>query len=208
MVVTDENIEEIKAQILQQTKHLPEEQRAEIEEQINSMSAEELELFVKDQMSRQTSAKGVYRMIIDGEIPAKKIYENGDFVCAVEIKPITKGHLIIIPKKAAGTAKDIPASAFEYAKEISDKIVNELGAKGVEIQSEFKFAEAILNIIPVYDKPVTTSSPRYDASEEELAEVYEKLKDKPKPVVIKKEHLVKEEGEVKSEIVKLKRKIP
>ena len=51
MVYTEEQVKEVKRQILAQTKHLSEVQKKAIEEQINKMSAQELEEFVRQQMT-------------------------------------------------------------------------------------------------------------------------------------------------------------
>ena len=53
----------------------------------------------------------------------------------------------------------------------NSKIISKLKSGGVEIQTETKFSEQIVNVIPAYDKSVSLASPRYEAKEEELIEV-------------------------------------
>jgi histidine triad (HIT) family protein len=40
----------------------------------------------------------IFCRIVKGEIPCDKIYENEDFLVFLDIKPVSEGHLLIIPK--------------------------------------------------------------------------------------------------------------
>src|SRR3989344_8766979 len=103
-MLTPEQVAELKSQLAEQIKHLPEAQRAQAQVQIDQMSPEALELMLNQQMSSQSTkakaSKSVFRMIIDGELPSKKINENKNAIAVLEIKPVSKGHVIIIPKKS------------------------------------------------------------------------------------------------------------
>jgi len=211
MVYTAEQVVEVKRQILEQTKNLPEGQRQQIEEQINKMSPEELEEFVKQQMAAgggkqgegQAPQKGIFRMIVDGDIPSSKVNENNDAVVVVSKRAVSKGHVLVIPKKPVGDANSMPASVFSLAKAVGKKMGTKLKCKSTEIQSENAFGEIVVNVIPVYDKPVSLSSERYEASEEEMAEIYKKLK------VVKKPKIERIKAKPKKlEVLKLRRRIP
>ena len=206
MVYTKEQIEEVKKQIFEQTKNLGEEQRKAIEEQVNGMNAEQLELFVKEQMTQGRqggSQKGIFRMIVDNEMKSYKVDENKEGLAVLDIRPISKGHVIIIPKSVVGNSKLVPNGIFILARKIAKRISDKLGAKSGEIQTENKFGEVIINVIPMYDKPVSVGSQRYEASEDELNEVGRLLK------VVKKEKVIRIKREAKSqEVLKLKRRIP
>ncbi len=41
----------------------------------------------------------IFCKIIKGEIPCDKIYEDKDFLVFLDIKPVSEGHLLIIPKE-------------------------------------------------------------------------------------------------------------
>jgi len=214
MVFSKEHIQEIKKQILAQVQDYPEDKRKAIEAQIDAMSAEELESFVKEQMIRSKEQekgesklhKGIFRMIVDGDVYSRKVAENKDAIAFLEIKPITKGHCIIIPKKAVGDSKVLPLSVFSLAKAIGKKIENKLEASDIEIQTEKKFGEVIINVIPVYNSQVSLNSQRYEAPEEELDDVKKKIS----IIKIKKEKIIKKiaKSNLREDIVKLKRPIP
>ena len=201
-MLSPEEINELKAQLRDQIKNLPEEKRKQAESQINAMSSETLESMLKQQS--QNSKKGIFRMLVDSEIPSKKVDENKDCIAVLDIKPISKGHLIIIPKKPIINTKDIPTSCFSLAKKLSKKITSKLKAKDTLIEIELKFGEVIINIIPLYDKPLNIDSPRTEESEEMLEKIYNELK-----IIKAKKHVIKQnKGNSQSNVIKLPRKIP
>ncbi|OIO42099.1 hypothetical protein COU62_04365 [Candidatus Pacearchaeota archaeon CG10_big_fil_rev_8_21_14_0_10_35_219] len=201
MALTEEQIKELKRQLLEQIQHLPEEQKAQAEQQINDMSPEALETMLKQQW-QQTPQK-VFRAIIEGKIPARKLDENKQALAVLEIMPIEKGHVIIIPKKPVQNQKDMPAPALTLAKKIAKKIQSKLKAKSVEILMEPKFEEIIINIVPVYNKSVSLESQRRKAEETELLELQNRLKKKTRPLLIKKTTKKKKDQDIK----KIKRRI-
>jgi len=215
MALTPEQVKELKAQLFQQVQNMSEPQKSQAIEQINAMSAEALESMIKQQQARsgggkggaddEGEQKGVFRMIIDKEIPSKVVAENEDCLAVLDIKPISKGHTVIITKKQAKDEKSIPSSAFKLAKAITKNFKKKLKAKDSLVAAEQKFGEYILNVIPIYDKPLSLSSPRTDAPKEELEKtldlikVIEKLKKKIQKIKIKKQKL---------DVVKMERRIP
>jgi len=201
MALTEEQIKELKRQLLEQIQHLPEEQKAQAEQQINDMSPEALETMLKQQ--RQQTPQKVFRAIIEGKIPARKLDENKQALAVLEIMPIEKGHVIIIPKKPVQNQKDMPAPALTIAKKIAKKIQSKLKAKSVEILMEPKFEEIIINIVPVYNKSVSLESQRRKAEETELLELQNRLKKKTRPLLIKKTTKKKKDQDIK----KIKRRI-
>ncbi len=201
MPLTPEQVQQLKNQLKEQIANFPEEQRKETEEHIEKMSDEAIEEMLQHQKTLQ---KPIYRAIINEELPSKKIDENEEAIAVLDIKPISKGHTIIIPRKEVKDAKDLSKSTHALAKKIANEIETKLKSKEVEIQTEFKFGEIIINIIPVYDKPLSLNSPRQETIEPQLAEIQAILKSKPKEKVAEPE---KETKETKP-IQKIKRRIP
>ncbi len=211
MTYSEEQVREVKRQIFEQTKHLPEAQRKAIEEQVEKMNAQELEDFVREQMSVQKSEgekpqKGIFRMIVDGDVPSKRVNENKDAVGVVSVRAVSKGHVLVIPKKPVGDANLMPAGAYNLARQIGKRMVVKLKANSTAIQTENAFGEVVIDVIPIYDKPLSVTSPRYEAKEPELDEVYKLLR------VVKKARVKKIKIEKKEDspekILKLPRRIP
>ena len=50
----------------------------------------------------------IFCKIINGKIPCDKVYENLDILAFLDINPVNKGHLLIIPKKHYQWMYDVP----------------------------------------------------------------------------------------------------
>ena len=48
-------------------------------------------------------AETVFKKIIDGHIPAHKVYEDDRVLAILDIGPLSRGHTLVIPKEAAET---------------------------------------------------------------------------------------------------------
>jgi len=184
MALTKEQIKTLKDQLGEQIQHLPEDKKAEAQKQIDKMSDEAIETLLQQQQSQQQSQK-IFRSIVSGEIPSRKIDENPHAIAVLSVKSISKGHTIIIPKKPVTDEKKLLKSTLTLAKKTAKKISSKLPTKDVQIQPEFLFGEVILHVIPIYDTPLNVNSPRKDASDEELSELEKTLKTIKKPKVIK-----------------------
>lgn len=202
MALNKEQIQQLKKQLHDQIKNLPEKQKKEAEAQIESLSDEAIEEMLEDQKKAQ---KPIFRAIVSGEMPSKKIDENKNAIAVLDIRPLVKGHVLILPKKEVKNGKDIPTSAFSLAKKVAKRISNKLKASSIDIRTEFKLGEIILEIIPIYGKPIPLSNPRQEPKEEELQEIQFLLKAKPK---VKREKKKIESAEKKQDnTIRLKRRI-
>ncbi len=81
----------------------------------------------------------IFCQIIDGKIPAKKVYEDDDVIVIEDLYPVAPVHLLIIPKKHIPTLVDITADdqallgkIMLVAKQVADKTgISEKGFKAV-----------------------------------------------------------------------------
>ena len=199
MSLTKEQISELKKQLLDQIKKLPENQRKDAEKQIDNLSDETIEEMLKNQKESQVN---IFREIVAGKIPSKKIDENSSAVAVLEIRPISKGHLIIIPKEKLENIDIIPENISILIDKISKNISEKLKAKEVKIIPESKLGEVIINLIPIYDKDLNLESERENSSSEDLDKIIEKINKKEEITEVKKEEVKKEE------LKKFKRRIP
>lgn len=202
MALSQDQIKELKSQLLKQIEHLPHAKKAEAEAQINDLSEDALESMLEEQ---QSSSAKVFRLIIDGKIPSVKLSENEKAISVLSTKSISKGHTIIIPKSPVYNEKDLPKEAHDLSEQVSKKLINSLNAKSTSIGTEKSFGEVIIHVIPIYDKPVNLNSPRQDISLEDLEKLkleinVEKIERKPEKIKIEKPK--------ETEILKLKRRIP
>src|SRR3989344_346492 len=173
MTLTKEEISELKKQLHGQISKMPEDQRKEAEKRIDELSDEAIESMLEQQKGSQ---KPIFREIISGNIPSKKIDENPSAIAVLEIKPISKGHTIIIPKEKMTNIDKIPTEIAILIDKTSKKIVENLKAKNVKVAPELKFGEVIINLIPIYDKELSLESERSSPSEEQLEKELDELK--------------------------------
>ena len=79
----------------------------------------------------------VFCKIIKGEIPAKKYYEDDNFLTIYDIHPISEGHLVVFSKNHYTNTKEMPDDEFKAlfvkAKEIAEKETEELGTDGYNL---------------------------------------------------------------------------
>lgn len=173
MPLTQEQVAELKQQLHKQIEHLSPAQKIQAAAQIDSMSAEALEAMLNQQVAgpKKTGEKQktIFRSIVDGDIETVKVEENNYAIAVMDISPIAKGHVLIIPKKAVSDAKHLPVPAFTLAKNIGKRVSIEFKAKSTAIQTENKFGECVIHVIPSYDdKVLDLSSQRTQASKEDL----------------------------------------
>lgn len=62
----------------------------------------------------------IFCQIAEGKVPCYKIAESKDFIAFLDIKPLRKGHALIIPKKHYRWVYDVPnfGEYFEFVKRV------------------------------------------------------------------------------------------
>jgi diadenosine tetraphosphate (Ap4A) HIT family hydrolase len=80
----------------------------------------------------------VFCAIVAGEAPAIRIYEDDDYLAILDIRPIVRGHTLVIPKKHTADLTDTPADTIADLVRIGQRIgkaarASELEADGNNI---------------------------------------------------------------------------
>jgi len=195
-MIPEDQLRQIKENIISQiNSNFPEERKSEAIEKIEAMGQEDLEQFIKqNQIMQESQDSGTaapaqnqcpFCLINAKQIPTYIIEDIKDAMAVLEINPISKGHVIVIPKEHL-EKKKIKKPVFNLAEKVAKKIRSELKPKGVIIEEGRAFNHGILNIIPIYENE-TVNSPRSQAKKEELEEIQKKLtkKTERKPAVEK-----------------------
>jgi histidine triad (HIT) family protein len=187
MPLTEKQITDIKSQLISQLSSLPEEKRKTAEDKILSLSEKEIEDIIREQKNENYKKDEIFRLIIEKKIPSKIIDENEECLVVLDIRPISLGHIIIIPKEKKINPKDFGKRTFSMVKKISKIITKKLKCKNINIQTEFKFGESVINLIPIYDSPLDINSPRKEEKEEKLQQILDliRVKKRIKKQVIK-----------------------
>lgn len=95
----------------------------------------------------------VFCQIIAGQIPAHKVYEDDQFLAFLDIRPLTKGNTLVIPKEHYRWVIDVPqfGSLWEVAKKVGLAQQKTLGAEWVSFLTlGMEVAHAHIRVIPRY----------------------------------------------------------
>ena len=64
----------------------------------------------------------VFEIIINGEIPSTRLYEDDEVLVILDINPVEKGHSLVISKTAYPDFTDCPADRLGHMMEIAQKV--------------------------------------------------------------------------------------
>jgi len=125
--------------------------------------------------------------IIAGKLPTNKIYENENVLVFAPLKEhiISKGHMLVIPKKHYADIYDIPKAELHHimdaVKTISQKLKEKFNADGINLlhasdkvaqQSCFHFH---IHLIPRYKDDGLDTWPETGYKEDNFPNVYKEI---------------------------------
>lgn len=101
----------------------------------------------------------IFCKIAAGKIPCYKIYEDENYLAFLDMKPLSKGHALVIPKEHYSNIFEIPESTISglavVVKKVSEKIKEKLNPEGIFInQNNGKKAGQSVMHFHVHIKPV------------------------------------------------------
>ena len=107
-------------------------------------------------------ANNIFAQILEGKMPAHKVFENDHTLAFLDIMPVSVGHTLIVPKAAAQNIFELEhtpgAEVFKTTKKVAHGIQASLNPTGLIItqlngtdagQTVFHYH---MHIIPVYKK--------------------------------------------------------
>jgi|GEM_PF-100267 len=184
-MLSSEQIEKIKEQLLAQIEKLPSEQKESLKEQIVSATPEQIEAFLKQQGG---AGECLFCSIAQGKVETVKVYEDPTILAFLDITPAVAGQVIIIPKEHYQFLFQIPDQTLwdviKVAKLLMPLVVNATAAQGANIYAAQGSAAGqrmehfALNLIPRFegDKAVFGWE-RKEVKKEELEKVAGKIKE-------------------------------
>lgn len=119
----------------------------------------------------------IFSKIVSGEIPAYKIAEDDRFLAFLDINPLAKGHVLVIPKQETDYLFDLDdklyADCFLFAKKVAIAIKKVIPCEklGVAVVG-LEVAHAHIHLIPIngiYD--IDFSKPKLKFSRDEFEEI-------------------------------------
>ena len=123
----------------------------------------------------------IFSRIIAGEIPSHKIAENEKFIAFLDIEPLVKGHVLVVPKVEVDKIFDVPddylAEMLVFAKPIAHAIEKAFSCKrcGISVIG-LEVPHAHMHLIPINSSnDLNFTKSKLKCSQEELKSVREKL---------------------------------
>ena len=172
MTITDEQAKQVKEHLLKQINNFPEDKRTQIKEQIESMTTEQVENFVRQNNLTHLGGECIFCSIIAGNTPSFQILENNENIAILELNPLSRGHTLVVPKSHDEGIKD---SSRNLAELVEKKLRERLNPKDIKI-NEIKIMEhPLLEVIPLYGNETEIKK----ATETELEQTQEFLTKEP-----------------------------
>ncbi len=79
----------------------------------------------------------IFCKIIEGDLPSTKVYEDKRFLAFLDINPINKGHVLVIPKEHYDSIVNAPVDVIKdlmaVIKNLCQAVVNGSGAQGFNL---------------------------------------------------------------------------
>lgn len=66
----------------------------------------------------------IFTKIINGDIPAHKVYEDDRVIAFLDISPITTGHTLVVPKKQIDSLWDLDPADYDYLMRIVHRVAD------------------------------------------------------------------------------------
>jgi histidine triad (HIT) family protein len=124
----------------------------------------------------------IFSRIVAGDIPCYKVTENDHFLAFLDIMPLKKGHVLVIPKKETDYIFDIEdeelAEMMVFAKLVASKIkkvvpCNRVGVAVIGLE----VPHAHIHLIPIDTMDdMNFANPKLNLTQEELSEIAGKLR--------------------------------
>jgi len=129
----------------------------------------------------KSSTMTLFSRIIAGEIPSYRIAENDRFFAFLDIFPLVKGHVLVIPKMEVDKFFDMPdeylSAILLFAKPIAHAIEKAFDCNrcGISVVG-LEVPHAHLHLMPINNvDDLNFSRPKLTLSPEELEEVRERI---------------------------------
>jgi histidine triad (HIT) family protein len=125
--------------------------------------------------------------IVAGTTPATLVLETADVVGFLDVRPVFKGHTLLVPREHHVTLSDLPEALlvplFSTAQRVADAITSGLGAQGTFVAMNNVVSQSVAHL-HVHVVPRTKGDglrgffwPRTAYAEGEAAEVAARLRD-------------------------------
>ncbi|HEX3007749.1 MAG TPA: HIT family protein [Bacteroidales bacterium] len=119
----------------------------------------------------------IFSRIVNGEIPCYKVAEDDNYFAFLDINPVAKGHVLVIPKKEVDYIFDIDdellGGMLVFAKKVAKAIEKTVPCKRVGIAVlGLEIPHAHIHLVPINGgNDIDFSKPKLILAKEEFAQL-------------------------------------
>ena len=124
----------------------------------------------------------IFSKIINDEIPAYKILESENFLAFLDIFPLAKGHVLVIPKKETDYLFDISSDEYgelwKFAQQVAKAMDKVIDCKRIGVAViGLEVPHAHIHLVPLNNvSDINFERPKLSFSEEEMNEVAQNIR--------------------------------
>ena len=124
----------------------------------------------------------IFSKIISDEIPAYKILENENFLAFLDIFPLAKGHVLVIPKKEIDYLFDVSSDEYgelwKFARQVAKAMDKVIDCKRIGVAViGLEVPHAHIHLVPLNNvSDINFERPKLSFSEEEMNEVAQNIR--------------------------------
>jgi histidine triad (HIT) family protein len=123
----------------------------------------------------------VFSKIISGELPSYKIAENENFIAFLDIDPLVKGHVLVVPKTEVDKIFDLPekylAGMLLFAQPVAKAIERAFHCKrcGISVIG-IEVPHAHMHLLPINSaNDLNFTRPKLSLKKEEMEDIQQKI---------------------------------
>ena len=123
----------------------------------------------------------IFKKIIDGEIPCYKVAENVHFLAFLDIQPLVRGHVLVIPKLEIDYFFDLDDSILSdlicFSKQVAEKMKLHLTCKKIGMTViGLEVPHAHIHLIPINTiNDMNFSNPKLVLDTSEMIDIADKI---------------------------------
>jgi len=125
----------------------------------------------------------LFTRIVQGEVPAHKVAENDEFLAFLDVMPLRRGHVLVIPKVEVDYIFDLEDELLGrmmiFAKEVAAKIKVALPCRKVGVTViGLEVPHAHIHLVPMDAmQDMNFAQEKLKLSQEELASIAEQIRE-------------------------------
>jgi histidine triad (HIT) family protein len=124
----------------------------------------------------------IFSKIVSGDIPAFKVAEDENYVAFLDIFPLAKGHVLVIPKKETDYIFDLDSEEylglFSFAKKVAKAMDKTISCERIGVAViGLEVPHAHIHLVPLHDvSDINFERPKLKFPDSEMKEIADLIK--------------------------------